>query len=223
VRFNALNFHELTIKAKRYYWPTDSGMKLPCLDSVALTEWTTVSETKGDGRKEDEVPHKGMIGFQMTVAPKHSVASGPEGKAAFVDFVEKAGLNAGFVGGGGYEDGAVEERDEGEDEDGVRGQEDEETEGDILPGSQRGSNQWDGKEPWFMFVVPNMNAFEKATIPRKVPNDEAFRAALTKARFFVMELPISPRRPDKGPDHSRPSGQVTSATDDGKEKKTEEN
>jgi hypothetical protein len=204
-RFSARALRLLKIVTGRYYWPT-GGSSLPCLDSFAHTGWDTV-ETKEGGARHS---YNGMIGFQMTLAKSHWVAFGKAARAEFVNFVSQA-MN-GFAERadqgteGTNEQGGVTD----EDEDGEEMDAEAETEGDILPNEQRGTGE---REPWFIFVVPEMKDFVGLKIQKTI--DAEFRAALGKVRFFVMEVPFNATKHDHNKREMRPNEkarEVKSAT-----------
>jgi hypothetical protein len=87
-KFNVMEFAQLSMDERRYYEPIGQT-ELPCLDSVALTQWTLLR--RGEGGEFDIINRfRGMVGFQMTISLCHPVAEGPKAKETFLRFVEKA-------------------------------------------------------------------------------------------------------------------------------------
>jgi hypothetical protein len=151
----------------------------------------------------------------MTVAPTHWVAYGKVARKFFVEFVKRA-LELDFeakeqsdIGQDGVTaEQATEDSEEVEQAEKVSDQE-AEVEGEILPGEGRGNDQsWNSaverrRAPWFVFVVPHMEAFRQAKIQLEATKDADFRWALTHARFFVMELPPRAQIPAHEASHGR--------------------
>jgi hypothetical protein len=177
-RFNSTVFPQGILT--RVYYQSNDNRNLRCLDGFALTEWDTFEEQNRAVR----VRHAGMIGFQMTIAPDHWVAYGKEARAFFVKFVKQA-LAIDFA---------------------TRDAECRKKEGNVTADqSQKGG---ESEKPWFVFVVPEITVFVRATIQSDALDDPDFRSALSQVRLFVMEVPVGAGGSAEGINHSKPDEAV---------------
>jgi hypothetical protein len=187
MNFNPRTWKTMPISKGVYYQPT---VRSNCanLDSFALTKWKVF-------HKGTESVHSGVIAFQMTVGARHWIGHGPVAREEFVAFVNRALAISGARQEGG--DVLVQGPE-------AKVQDDEfvmETEANEVVGT--GAESGDESAPWLMFVVPNTADFVGMRLTEGLAAGEAFCEALTKVRFFVMELPVDEdnqlqgRDPDK--------------------------